>query len=102
MQEAVGILVQVDFAITDFTSPAYLRLRLKRPLSKEVPNRSVDLSSWERSACYPRSTFYPLSDGNPIFLPPDHFALVSNLVDLYVSQSSPLLTMLSSHGCHSC
>ena len=29
----------------------------------EVPNRSVDMSSWERSACYPRSTFYPLSDG---------------------------------------
>src|SRR5665647_103879 len=21
------------------------------------------MSSWERSACYPRSTFYPLSDG---------------------------------------
>ena len=35
--------------------------------SIEVPNRSVDLSSWERSACYPRSTFYPLSDGNPMF-----------------------------------
>ena len=31
-----------------------------------MPNRSVDLSSWERSACYPRSTFYPLSDGSPI------------------------------------
>ncbi len=29
-------------------------------------NRSVDLSSWERSACYPRSTFYPLSDGPPM------------------------------------
>ena len=29
-----------------------------------MPNRSVDLSSWERSACYPRSTFYPLSDGH--------------------------------------
>ena len=28
----------------------------------EVPNRSVDMSSWERSACYPRRTFYPLSD----------------------------------------
>ena len=28
-----------------------------------MPNRSVDMSSWERSACYPRSTFYPLSDG---------------------------------------
>ena len=23
----------------------------------------VDMSSWEGSACYPRSTFYPLSDG---------------------------------------
>jgi hypothetical protein len=28
-----------------------------------VPNHSVDMSSWEGSACYPRSTFYPLSDG---------------------------------------
>ena len=28
-----------------------------------MPNRSVDMSSWERSACYPRRTFYPLSDG---------------------------------------
>ena len=28
-----------------------------------MPNHSVDLSSWEGSACYPRSTFYPLSDG---------------------------------------
>ena len=34
--------------------------------------------------------------------PPDHFALVSHLIDLYVSQSSPLLPMHSSHGCHSC
>src|SRR3712207_8732914 len=30
--------------------------------SIEVPNPSVDMSSWEGSACYPRSTFYPLSD----------------------------------------
>jgi hypothetical protein len=29
----------------------------------EVPNPPVDMSSWGRSACYPRSTFYPLSDG---------------------------------------
>ena len=28
----------------------------------EVPNRSVDMDSWERSACYPRGTFYPLID----------------------------------------
>src|SRR6266849_4631526 len=30
----------------------------------EVPNPSVDVDSWEGYACYPRSTFYPLSDGN--------------------------------------
>src|SRR5215203_4001671 len=29
----------------------------------EVPNLAVDMNSWARSACYPRSTFYPLSDG---------------------------------------
>ena len=28
-----------------------------------MPNRRVDVSSWRRSACYPRRTFYPLSDG---------------------------------------
>ena len=41
-------------------------LVLRSDLLIEVPNRSVDLSSWERSACYPRSTFYPMSDGPPI------------------------------------
>ena len=28
-----------------------------------MPNPPVDMSSWGRSACYPRRTFYPLSDG---------------------------------------
>jgi hypothetical protein len=28
-----------------------------------VPNPAVDVNSWAGSACYPRSTFYPLSDG---------------------------------------
>jgi hypothetical protein len=28
----------------------------------EVPNDSVDMSSWESSACYPRRTFDPLSE----------------------------------------
>jgi hypothetical protein len=28
-----------------------------------VPNLVVDVNSWTRSACYPRRTFYPLSDG---------------------------------------
>ena len=29
----------------------------------EVPNRSAAMDAQERSACYPRGTFYPLSDG---------------------------------------
>ena len=33
--------------------------------------------------------------------PPDHFALLSYLLDLFVSQSSPLLPLHSSSGCHS-
>ena len=28
-----------------------------------MPNRIVDVNSWMRSACYPRRTFYPMSDG---------------------------------------
>src|SRR5215210_2854695 len=28
----------------------------------EVPNLAVDMDSWARLACYPRGTFYPLSD----------------------------------------
>ena len=28
-----------------------------------MPNPAVDVNSWAGSACYPRSTFYPLSDG---------------------------------------
>jgi hypothetical protein len=31
----------------------------------EVPNLPVDVDSWGRSACYPRGSFYPLSDGPP-------------------------------------
>ena len=32
--------------------------------------------------------------------PPDHFALLSYLLDLFVSQSSPLLPLHSTSGCH--
>ena len=28
-----------------------------------MPNPDVDVNSWSGSACYPRRTFYPLSDG---------------------------------------
>lgn len=31
--------------------------------------------------------------------PPDHYALVSNLIDLYVSQSSALVPLHSTHDC---
>ena len=31
-----------------------------------MPNTAVDMNSWAVSACYPRSTFYPLSDGPSI------------------------------------
>jgi hypothetical protein len=31
-----------------------------------VPNTAVDMNSWAVSACYPQSTFYPLSDGPSI------------------------------------
>src|SRR5262249_15938918 len=32
----------------------------------EVPNRAADVNSQARSACYPQSTFYPISDGPSI------------------------------------
>ena len=37
-----------------------------RRADTEVPNFAVDMDSWAKSACYPRSTFYPLSDGPSI------------------------------------
>ncbi len=30
----------------------------------QVPNLPVAVNAWGRSACYPQSTFYPLSNGN--------------------------------------
>ena len=51
------------------------------------------MNSWAESACYPRSTFYPLSDGPSIPEPPDHYVLLSHLLDLWVSQLSYLLPL---------
>ena len=34
--------------------------------------------------------------------PPDHFTLLSYLIDLFVSQSSSLILIYSTHGYHSC
>jgi len=39
----------------------------------EVPNLPVDVSSWGRSACYPRRTFYPLKRWPFHSEPPDHY-----------------------------
>ena len=38
--------------------------RRSEPSSRAaLPNLPVDVDSWGRSACYPRGSFYPLSDG---------------------------------------
>ena len=41
-----------------FSSPRMRRADI------EVPNLPVAVNAWGRSACYPQSTFYPLSNGN--------------------------------------
>src|SRR5260221_13372528 len=53
------------------------------------------MDSWESSACYPRRTFYPLSDGPPHTGPPDHYGRLSSLLDLSVSQSGGLMPLHS-------
>ena len=62
-----------------------------------MPNTAVDMNSWAVSACYPQSTFYPLSDGPSIQKPPDHYDLLSHLLDLSVSQSSTLAPLHYQH-----
>ena len=61
----------------------------------EVPNLPVDMDSWERLACYPQGSFYPLSDG-PSTLSTGSLSRLSSLLDLSVSQSSSLLPLHSS------
>ena len=60
-----------------------------------MPNSPVDMNSWEESACYPQSTFYPLSDGPSI--QNDHYVLLSYLLDLSVSQLSTLMPLHYQH-----
>ncbi len=55
----------------------------------------VDMDTWGRSACYPRRTFYPLSDGPSTWKPPDHYDRLSSLLDLWVSQSGKLMPLHS-------
>ena len=44
------------------TLGTYFSPRMRRA-DIEVPNTPVDVNSWGVSACYPRGSFYPLSDG---------------------------------------
>ena len=44
-----------------------------------------------------QSTFYPLSDGPSIQKPPDHYDLLSHLLDLSVSQSGTLFPLQYPH-----
>ena len=44
-------------------SPSLITDRDRTVSRLEVPNFPVDVNSWGKSACYPRSTFCPLSDG---------------------------------------
>ena len=49
------------------------RLQLQDAMSRHRGAKPpVDVDSWGRSACYPRGSFYPLSDGNSTLIPPDH------------------------------
>ncbi len=61
----------------------------------EVPNDPVDMDSWGSSACYPRRTFYPLSDGPPTRDHRNHYDRLSSLLDMSVSQSGRLMPLHS-------
>ncbi len=61
------------------------------------PRRRYELP-WGGSACYPRRTFYPLSDGPFHAEPPDHYIRLSALFGLSASQSSTLMLLRSTYG----
>ena len=70
------------------------RHRGAKPLRRSELLGAISLLSPEYLLSFERRPFHAE--------PPDHFALLSHLVDLSVSQSSALLPMHSTHGCHSC
>src|SRR6218665_1831000 len=60
----------------------------------EVPNTAVDMNSWAVSACYPQSTFYPLSDGPSI---QNHRITLSYFRTCSTCQSRTLMPMHYPH-----
>ena len=65
----------------------------------EVPNHAVDMDSWAGSACYPRGTFYPLSDDPPTRDRRITSSYFRTSLDPSVSQSSSLVHLHSTPGC---
>ena len=59
----------------------------------EVPNHPVDRVSKEWLACYPRRTFYPLSDNLFHTEPADHYNRLSSLFDLLILQSGKYILL---------
>ena len=58
----------------------------------EVPNFIVDMNSWMKSACFPVTI--PSVERWPFHTePPDHYVLLSHLLDLSVSQLSLLMPL---------
>ena len=70
------------------------RHRGAKPLRRSELLGAISLLSPEYLLSFERRPFHPE--------PPDHFALLSHLADLSVSQSSRLMPIHSTHGCHSC
>ena len=70
------------------------RHRGAKPLRRYELLGAISLLSPEYLLSFERCPFHAET--------PDHFALLSYLLDLYVSQSSTLMPMHSAHGYHSC
>ena len=70
------------------------RHRGAKPLRRYELLGVISLLSPEYLLSFERRPFHTV--------PPDHFALLSHLLDLSVSQSSALVPMHSPHGCQPC
>ena len=70
------------------------RHRGAKPLRRSELLGGISLLSPEYLLSFERWPFHSV--------PPDHYALVSYLIDLSVSQSSALVPIHSAHGYHSC
>src|SRR5215210_3991247 len=68
----------------------------------EVPNRAVDVDSWAREACYPRSTFYPLSDGTSTCYRRITKACFRTCSTCRSRSQAPLLPLHSTHAFRPC